>query len=205
MACVGNADTLEDKQVCLGQSQPNVHSNNNLHVRFTHTERSIQSLIEVFSSEIDGIYTVPLWLEQAVQMRASSPLLCAAIEATSFVLMGKRASNPRLTHAGLVRYTCALRLAGTALYDPMKRLQDDVIVAITLFGMTEVGWPWARSTYPFALIKHADVRRRLHGRSPEAPTGRPRFTVAENSVKPLQRHWSFYLCRFATVMGICCQ
>ncbi|KAF7594546.1 hypothetical protein BBP40_008993 [Aspergillus hancockii] len=140
----------DDKQIYIGQSQPHVQPSNNLHVRFTHTERSIQSLIEVFSADIDGNRTVPLWLGQAVQLRASSPLLCAAIEATSFVLMGKRASDPRSTHAGLIRYTCALRLAGTALYDPAKRLQDDVFVAITLFGMTEM----YEGGFKDALLKH---------------------------------------------------
>ncbi|GAB1209665.1 hypothetical protein APSETT445_008446 [Aspergillus pseudonomiae] len=120
------------------QSQPYVQSNSSLAVRPTHTERSIQSLVEVFSVDVDGRRTVPVWLEQAVQMRSSSPLLCAAIEATSFVLMGKISCDPKSTHSGLVRYTCALRLAGSAICDAQRRLRDDVFVAITLFGMIEI-------------------------------------------------------------------
>lgn len=131
----------KDTKFCIEQSpQPYLQSNSSLPVRSTHTERSIQSLAEVFSVDVDGKRTVPLWLEQAVQMRSSSPLLCAAIEATSFVLMGKMLCDPKSTHSGLVRYTCALRLAGAAICDAERRLRDDVFVAITLFGMVEVSF-----------------------------------------------------------------
>lgn len=128
----------EDEKFCIEQSQPYVQTNSSLPARSTHTERSIQSLVEVFSVDVDGKRTVPIWLEQAIHMRSSSPLLCAAIEATSFVLMGKMSCDPKSTHAGLVRYTCALRLAGAAICDAERRLRDDVFVAITLFGMIEV-------------------------------------------------------------------
>ncbi|KAE8145650.1 hypothetical protein BDV25DRAFT_133604 [Aspergillus avenaceus] len=129
----------DDKLLCLDQLQSHVTNNSNMQpLRLTHTERSIQSLVEVLSSNIEGNRTTPLWLEQAIQLRASSPLLCAAIEATSFILTGKLQSDPKSMHAGLVRYTCALRLAGTALRDPTERLRDEVFVAITLFGMIEM-------------------------------------------------------------------
>ncbi|KNG79897.1 hypothetical protein ANOM_011794, partial [Aspergillus nomiae NRRL 13137] len=141
---------LDEKRFCTEQSQPYVQSNSSLAVRPTHTERSIQSLVEVFSVDVDGRRTVPVWLEQAVQMRSSSPLLCAAIEATSFVLMGKISCDPKSTHSGLVRYTCALRLAGSAICDAQRRLRDDVFVAITLFGMIEMYEGGSKD----ALVKH---------------------------------------------------
>ncbi|KAE8352959.1 hypothetical protein BDV28DRAFT_157398 [Aspergillus coremiiformis] len=141
---------VQPKRKSDEQPQHPVQSSRNLHARFTHTERCIQSLVEVFSSDINGNRTVPFWLEQAVQIRASSPLLCAAIEATSFVLMGKMASDPKSTHAGLVRYTCALRLAGAALCENVRRLHDDVFVAITLFGMIEM----YEGSSKDALVKH---------------------------------------------------
>ncbi|KAE8393219.1 hypothetical protein BDV23DRAFT_41989 [Aspergillus alliaceus] len=140
----------DDKQLCIGHLQQYVQPNSSPHARSTHTERSIQSLVEVFGSDVDGNRIVPLWLDQAIQMRATSPLLCAAIEATSFVLMGKMASDPKSTHAGLVRYTCALRLAGASLCDPARRQRDDVFVAITLFGMIET----YESSSKDALVKH---------------------------------------------------
>ncbi|KJK61480.1 hypothetical protein P875_00042326 [Aspergillus parasiticus SU-1] len=144
----------DDEKFCIEQSQPYVQTNSSLPARSTHTERSIQSLVEVFSVDVGGKRTVPIWLEQAVQMRSSSPLLCAAIEATSFVLMGKMSCDPKSTHSGLVRYTCALRLAGAAICDAERRLRDDVFVAITLFGMIEMYEGGSKDALILSAISH---------------------------------------------------
>lgn len=113
--------------------------NSGLPACFAHRERCIYLLVDLFRVHVDGKYIMPLWLEQAIQIRSSSPLLCAAIDAISFILMGKFSRDETTTHSGLVQYTYALQLAGAAISDTQRRLGDDVFVAITLFGMIEVG------------------------------------------------------------------